>query len=137
MLANPIIITRLSRHTHEVFLLSLFRLLLLGLLLRAQLTLQRTVEGAGENTISARTPDRKRGRHHKSRVRAGKRYFLLSCCTSTPSSLTSAISSSSSRLRYLYNLHVHNTPSTYVRIRTCTYACANNFTIRPLYIFDS
>ena len=110
------------RHAHLILLLSLLGLFLLGFLLRAQLTLQRTVEGAGENTISPRTPDRERGRHHKSRVRAGKRYFLLSCCTSTPSSLTSAIclrssSSSSSRLQCLPTYMCATPPR--------TYACAN------------
>ena len=49
---------RKSHHDHLILLLSLLGLLLLGFLLRAQLTLQRTVEGAGENTISPRTPDR-------------------------------------------------------------------------------
>lgn len=99
-----------------VFLLSLLRLLLFGLLLRAQLTLQRTVEGAGENTISPRTPDRERGRHHKSTVRAGKRYFLLSCCTSTPSSLTSAISSSSSMGSVPFTTYTCTTPLQYTHV---------------------
>lgn len=73
---------------HLVLLLRQLSFFIFGLFLCPKLTLQCTVEGAGENTVNPDTADHPRDRHHKRSVRRDKRYFLLSC-----SSPTSAITS--------------------------------------------
>ena len=73
---------------HLVLLLRQLSFFIFGLFLCPKLTLQCTVEGAGENTVNPDTADHPRDRHHKRSVRRDKRYFLLSCSSPT-SALTS------------------------------------------------
>lgn len=79
----------IPQRRHLVLLLCQLSFFIFGLFLCPKLTLQCTVEGAGENTVNPDTADHPRDRHHKRSVRRDKRYFLLSC----PSSPTSAITS--------------------------------------------